>query len=153
MSDSTEDIPMPPHAYVPGFSPRHSPRLFDEVKASVTADVPMHRLHETQAFRAGQRYFEAGCFWECHEVLEAVWLHTRDPSPERDMVLALIQLANARLKILMRQPLAARRLCDMVETHLSRCPEDRAVLGLQVDHMLALVTDARKIAKAAMQSP
>jgi hypothetical protein len=153
MSDSDDDIPLPPHAYVPGFSPRHPASLFDVIKKSVPAGMPAEDLHATRAFMAGRRFFEAGYFWECHEALEPIWMQTRDPSPERDMVLALIQLANARLKIEMRQPRAARRLCDMVETHLSRCPGDRPVLGLRVSDMLVLVKEARGIAKRAERAP
>lgn len=101
----------------------------------------------------GLAYFDAGFFWECHEVLEAVWRQTTDPSAERDMVLALIQLANARLKVLMLQPRAAWRLCEIVETRLKRCPTDRAVLGLEVTDMRERVKTARTIAKRAMRNP
>jgi len=153
MFERPPEIPMPPHVYVPGFSPRHPANLFDDIKGTVRPCIPPENLHTTKAFIAGRVYFEAGFFWECYEVLEAVWRQTKDPSPERDMVLAFIQLANARLKVLMLQPRAALRLCDMVETHLSRCPQDRAVLGLQVSDMLTSVSEAKLIAKAAIQSP
>jgi hypothetical protein len=146
------DIPMPSHVYIPGFSARHPAHLFDSIKACVRGNIPPDQLHRTKAFIAGRYYYDTGFFWESHEVLEAVWVQTRDPSPERDMVLALIQLANARLKVLMLQPRAAWRLCDMVETHLSRCPTDRAVLGLQVSEVLAMVSEARMIAKEAISS-
>jgi hypothetical protein len=148
--ERSPDILMPPHVYVPGFSPRHPSSLFDGLKASVRADTPATELHRTKAFIAGRLYFDAGFFWECHEVLEVVWRQTQDPSPERDLVLAQIQLANARLKVLMLQPRAALRLCDMVETHLSRCPQDRAVLGVQVSDMMTCVSEAKRIAKAAI---
>lgn len=151
MLNSSHDIPMPPHVYVPGFSPRHHDDWFDPIKRSVTPHVPVGELHKTPAFIAGRLYYDAGYFWESHEVLEAVWIQTKDPSPERDMVLALIQLANARLKVLMLQPRAAWRLCDMVDTHLSRCPTDSKVLGLNVADMVSLVSEARLIAKQAMK--
>lgn len=153
MFERPPEIPMPPHVYVPGFSPRHPSNLFDDIKASVRSGTAPEQLHKSKAFIAGRVYYEAGFFWECYEVLEAVWRQTKDPSPERDMVLALIQLANARLKVLMRQPRAALRLCDMVETHLSRCPKDRAVLGLNVTDMLSSVSEAKLIAKAAIKHP
>ncbi|MEM9638529.1 MAG: DUF309 domain-containing protein, partial [Pseudomonadota bacterium] len=71
------DIPaglQPSHAYVPGQSPRHPEDWFDDIKATVSAEVPPERLHETLAFQTGLAYFGAGFFWECHEVLEAVWM-------------------------------------------------------------------------------
>lgn len=143
---------MPPHAYVPGFSPRHPANLFDDLKASVRPGIPVSQLHKTKAFVAGRLYFAGGFYWECHEVLEVVWRQTNDPSPERDLVLALIQLANARLKVAMIQPRAALRLCDMVEAHLARCPSDRAVLGVAISEMLGLVSEARVIAKNAIRA-
>lgn len=150
MPERPPDFPLPPHVYVPGLTPRHPPDIFAKLKSSVALDTPPAELHKTRAFMAGLIYFEAGYFWESYEVLDVVWRQTKDPSAERDMVLALIQLANARLKVLLNQPRAAWRLCDMIETHLLRCPKDRAVLGLQVDQMLSKVSEARQVAKAAM---
>lgn len=112
-------IPDPPFACVPGRTPRHEEGRFDALKADP----------ET-ALRAGVAYFERGFFWECHEVLEAVWLQAPDPSPERDMVQAVIQLANARLKLRMDRPKAAARLCSIVRGLLDRVPEGTRPLGL-----------------------
>ena len=123
-------VPVPPHVYVPGLTPRHPDNWFDAIKASVTSDTDPAELHQTAAFKVGIAYLGAGYFWECHEVLEPVWFQTRDPSPERNLVQALIQLANARLKLRMQRPHAALRLCDMVGAHLARCPSDREILGL-----------------------
>lgn len=150
MTKERKDVALPPHVYIPGLSPRHPSTLFDLLKASVRPDTKVSELHSTDAYRAGRAFFDAGFFWESHEVLEAVWMRTVDPSPERDMVLAFIQLANARLKVLMRQPRAALRLCDMVQTHLARCPHGRAILDLRVDEMQALVSEAREVAKSAL---
>ena len=74
-------------------------------------------------------------------MLEAVWLHTPEWSAERDMVQALIQLANARIKIRMQRPNAARRLCDMVLAHLSRCPVAVPTLGLERPEIERLVQE------------
>lgn len=153
MSEEDISIQLPPHAYVPGLSPRHPLNAFDAIKASVTATTPIEELHKTQAFLAGRKFYDAGFFWECHDVLEAVWVHTRDPSPERDIVLALIQLSNARLKVKMRQPRAALRLCEMVEIRLSRCPTDQKILGLHVSDMSKLLLAARDIAKSGIKTP
>lgn len=132
MPDPGADIPLPPHAYVPGQNGRHAEGWFDAIKASVTPETPPDLLHHTRAWRAGLAYLKAGYYWECHEVLEAVWMQTPSPSPEREMAQAIIQLANAQLKLNMGKPNAARRLAGMVRAHLARCPADRPTLGLQV---------------------
>lgn len=134
---------MPPYAYVPGQDMRHPEDWFDAIKSSVQAGIALPDLQHTAAFRAGLIYLEAGYFWECHEVLEAVWLQTPKGTPEREMVQALIQLANARLKVLMGRPRAARRLCDMVEGHLSNCAGDLPILGMLPDVVLARVAKLR----------
>ncbi|WP_300017937.1 DUF309 domain-containing protein [uncultured Roseobacter sp.] len=127
------EVLRPSHVYVPGKTPRHPEGWFDDIKSTVDpVDLPA-ALHQTQAFQAGLAYLGAGYFWECHEVLEAVWMRTADPSAERDLVQALIQLANARLKLLMERPRAALRLCNMVQAHLARCPADVPVLGVRID--------------------
>lgn len=83
---------------MPGQTARHPEGWFDPLK-TVNTDP-----FDSPAMRAGLDYLHAGYFWECHEVLEAVWLALPDPSSERHMVQAVIQLANARLKLAMVGP-------------------------------------------------
>lgn len=135
---------LPPYAYVPGANARHPEGWFDPIKQSVTPDIIAGDLYQTAAWEAGLAYLDAGFFWECHEVLEAVWLHTDDGTAERDMVQAIIQLANARLKLRMERPQAAGRLCNIVYAHLMRCPGDRAILGLHVHDVQTWVQETEK---------
>lgn len=139
----TIPISLPPYPYVPGRNARHPEDWFDTIKASVSSDVALSALGQTQAWQAGLVYFNAGYFWECHEVVEAVWLCTPDGSVEREMTQALIQLANARLKLRMQKYRAVARLCDMVEQHLVNCPKDHPILGLTVTDMRARVMATR----------
>lgn len=134
--NSPDGLVFPPFAHIPGKNSRHPEDWFDRIKASVTPDISPTDLHHTLAFKTGLVYLDAGYFWECHEVLEAVWMATRDPSVERELVQALIQLANAKLKLLMDRPRAARRLCDMVDAHLASCDDCKVVLGLGIDNVL-----------------
>lgn len=150
LSDPEDSFKLPPYPYIPGLSPRHPEHRFDRLKATVSDDIAPADLPETEAFKAGRAFYKAGYYWECHEVLDPVWMRTTDPSAERDIVLALIQLANARLKLRLRRPREAWRLCDMVETHLSRCPRDRPVLGLNVHELFEESQATRLLAKAAM---
>lgn len=151
-SDIGEKVEYPPYPYIPGRGPRYPDHYFslEHIKATVTPDIEPSELGKTQAFIAGRAYYEAGYYWECYQVLDPVWMHTKDPSPERDIVLAYIQLANARLKLRSDRPHAAWRLCDMVEAHLSRCPDDRAVLGLRVADLLNETQATRLLAKERM---
>lgn len=138
---------LPPHAYVPGRTPRHPEELFDLIKKDATDKGPPQELERTHAWQAGLLYFREGFFWECHEVLEAVWLAAPQGTAEREMVQAIIQLANARLKLAMARPKATLRLCDMVEEHLVRCPAHSLVLGQEVSSWLPAVEETRSQAE------
>lgn len=95
-------------------------------------------LARSNAFRTGLAYLETGYFWECHEVLEAVWLACPDGTDQKRFVQALIQLANAHLKHRMQRPNAVRRLCAIVRELLAGM-EPEQVMGLRVDHVLGAV--------------
>lgn len=144
MADLPGGIPKPRHVYIPGQTARHPEDWFDEIKGSVQPGMSAAELERSAAFRAGLIYLDAGYFWECHEVLEAVWMETPEGSAEREMVQAIIQLANARLKLLMERPNAALRLCDMVSDHLARIERDGPILGIGPSEIARMVADTRR---------
>ena len=138
---------MPPHAYVPGKTPRHPEGWFDPITSQVPEGGMPADLQHTTAWAAGRAYFEQGFYWECHEVLEAVWMQTPLGSPEREMVQAFIQLANARLKLLMDRPKAVLRICDKVQSHLAACPTGQPILGLFVDEISDICIKTQKLGR------
>lgn len=141
MHDLAPGIPRPPHAYTPGRTERHPEGWFDALKADVET---VQRPEDSTAWRAGLAYFHAGYFWECHEVLEAVWLSLLEGSPERHVCQALIQLANARLKVRMDRPRAAKKICDIVQSHLAEAGDDKVILGLSVVDLDQWLREMRK---------
>jgi len=145
LADLAPDIPRPSHAYVPGLSARHPEDWFDGIKHTAQAGMSVETLRQSRAFIAGVTYFEAGYFWECHEVLEAVWMALPRQAPERKVVQAVIQLANARLKLKMERPRAVLRLCDIVDAHLAE-PGPNPVFGFERQALGALVSETREAA-------
>ena len=121
-------VALPSYAYVPGQMPRHPEGRFDDLRMTVRPDMIAEQLCATPAFQAGLVFLDHGFFWEAHEVLEPVWLALPD-GPDRIMVQALIQLANARLKQRMARPRAVLRLCRIVEAHLQTCEGRGMVMG------------------------
>jgi hypothetical protein len=140
---------LPPHAYVPGKTARHPEALFDRLKEGVSPSLPPEAMTQTAAWQAGLLFFREGYFWECHEVLEAAWMALPEGAPEREVTQALIQLANARLKLRMSRPRAALRLCDMVLAHLARCDGAQAILGLSLADLRAEVETTRQAGESA----
>lgn len=108
----------PAYPYVPGRTPRHPEGQFDALRATARQGASPAELVATPAWAAGLAYLEDGFYWEAHEVLEPVWLALPRGSREREMVQALIQLANACLKREMGRPRAVLRLCRIVAGHL-----------------------------------
>lgn len=104
----------PPYAYVPGQTPRHDPAIFERFHAP-----DPEALKTSENVRIAPALYQDGFFWETHEVLEPVWMALPDGTPDRAMVQAVIQLANARLKLQMDRPNAALRLVSIVEDLLA----------------------------------
>jgi len=102
----------PPHAYVPGLTPRHPEDLFDPLKAGVGGIAP-DQLHQSSLWRFAFDFLDEGYFWEAHELLEAIWLACPPNSAQKLVVQAVIQFANASLKARMGRNNAVARL--MVE--------------------------------------
>ena len=103
---------LPERPYLPGMTPRPAEAQFDGLKR---VSEP---LHDSPAWLAGWRFFEAGYYWEAHEVWEAVWMAAPANSAERHLVQGVIQLANAGLKRRMGRAQAAARLDDMAKVIL-----------------------------------
>lgn len=123
----------PTHAYVPGRTDRHPEGCFDTIRDTARPGMSPEDLAGCAAFQIGLTYLEAGYDWEAHELLEPVWMALPEGSVDRRWVQALIQLANAQLKLKMDKPKAARRLCNIVRDLL---PEAGVVMGVDVAQMV-----------------
>lgn len=104
------EIFRPSYAYIPGQTPRHPEDAFDAIRDTAQAGMTPVDLAACDAFQTGLSYIETGFYWEAHEVLEPVWMVLENPSDDRQFVQALIQIANASLKLEMGRPKAALRL-------------------------------------------
>lgn len=132
---------LPPHAYLPGQSPRHPEDFFDDVRASVAAGLTVSQLEQSRAWTFGWVLFREEFYWEAHEVWEPVWMHLPDQSRERLFVQACIQLANALLKEKMQRFSAAERISDLVHGYLRACPKAEIVMGVPVQEVFGILGD------------
>lgn len=111
-------IPLPAHAYLPGMTARHPEGCFDGLKGGLEPGMNWGRIAASPAWRNGIALLRHGYYWEAHEVLEAVWMHTAPDTAERALVQGVIQIANARLKLAMGRAKAAARIAGMAADHL-----------------------------------
>ncbi|MDQ2090096.1 DUF309 domain-containing protein [Marimonas arenosa] len=130
-------VPLPDHAYVPGRTPRHSSGRFAAICATVDRGGDPARLVDCEAWTLGCAWLDAGYFWEAHELLEAVWAVLPQNSPERRLVQALIQIANAGLKARMGRPGAVARLAEIVRDLLAECGSGgrEDIMGLRLEDL------------------
>ncbi|MEZ5714846.1 MAG: DUF309 domain-containing protein [Paracoccaceae bacterium] len=127
-----EDMAWPDHAYTPGQTPRHPAGRFADITRTAGPGSGPEALMRCRAWRLGLRWAEAGYFWEAHELFEAVWVALPQGTPEKRLVQALIQIANAGLKLRMERPRAVARLAAMARGLLDACafePEG-TIMGL-----------------------
>lgn len=111
---AAHDWPLPSRPYLPGLTAR--PSGDDDVHrvAALAPDPTEPALwRENPPYLAGFRLYNAGYGWEAHEVWEPVWMNARAHSGEQYLLQGLIQLANARLKLMMERDRAAVRLMEM----------------------------------------
>ena len=106
----TDRFFIPDHAYIPGQNHRHPEGLFDAVKQGINPSLAPQQLLQSKAMAHGLFYLEKCYYWEAHEVLEPVWMALESHPTERQLVQALIQIANGLLKLEMGQLKAAIRL-------------------------------------------
>lgn len=138
-----------PVPHVPGRTPRPDAAVFAPLKAGLAAVSRPEDLAETEAFGAALTCLDAGYDWEAHELLEAVWLACPPAARERRFVQALIQIANAQLKLSMGRPDAAMRLCAIAEDLLAEVRQGGGrAMGLGVDAVAGRIEAVRGMVAA-----
>lgn len=105
--------PLPAQPYIPGRSARPENGLISRLAESAPKVTDPDKWMENETYLAGLWLYAHGYFWEAHEVWEPVWQNARPNSPERILLQALIQTANAGLKIAMERFEAARKLAQI----------------------------------------
>jgi hypothetical protein len=137
---------MPRWVYRPGSGEPDRDTL-ERAKALVPKRYGSFVPADDPAVAYGLALNDAGFFWECHEILEAVWKAAPQGGRDRILLRALIQTANGNLKAAMSQTRAAARL--FVEAaaeldELARRPATEAGLA---------ATYARLALETALKSP
>lgn len=100
----------PDWAFIPGETLQPDHEHLAPVKALVPARFEGFVPARHPALRYGLALNDAGFFWECHEILEAVWAAAPQGGRERILLRACIQTANGNLKLKMQRANAAARL-------------------------------------------
>ena len=131
--------PLPPYSYVPGGPwphPNSSPQghSFGHVVSKVALSYENDEASSAQFLR-GVALFNAGYYWEAHEVWEGLWHAYGRKGVLADVVKALIKLAAAGVKVREGQEhgvrVHARRAADLFDS--ARGAGASHLLGLDLD--------------------
>ena len=138
------DYPLPSMRHVPGTGPAPDLGQLEAIKALVPSRTVATAWRENVPYLYGMTLFAASYYWEAHEVWEPVWMNCSPNSPERHLLQALIQYANAALKRDMGRARATRRLIEDCEGHLRRIPRavgQGAFMGVDFVRWRALLAE------------
>ena len=133
-------IALPPVPHLPGQTPRPDPALFAAFHASVAPGMAVADLARSAAFAGGLAAFDAGYFWEAHELWEPVWMALPAGGAERLYLQGLIQLANAGLKARMGRGAASAKCLARADALLAESVrrDGGAGLGLAGERLEAM---------------
>lgn len=150
MGDLGNRFDLPPWAYVPGKTARHADGFFDVLRQTAQPGSDVESLASSDAWLAGLYFLKAGYFWEAHELIEPVWMALAPGSSERSLAQAVIQIANASLKLSMERPRAVLKICDLAEPLLAGGRDGASAMGVDYndlsDCLSALREDANQLA-------
>ncbi|HEV3122581.1 MAG TPA: DUF309 domain-containing protein [Isosphaeraceae bacterium] len=143
-----DDEPLPPYSYVPGgpwpHPISHPQGHWAGVRLPRPEPIADGRWVESPAYLRGATLFNAGFYWEAHEVWEGLWHAHGRRGPTADLLKALIKLAAAGVKVREGQPAGvathARRAAALLEN--VRAQFGDRYLGLDLG---ALATCARAL--------
>jgi len=128
----------PPYRHVPGSTPHPTRDPGGHSYGSDAADLPDLNTADwrgCEPYLFGIDLFNAGYWWEAHEVLEGLWHAAGIGTPAAHVLQAVIQCAAAHLKAVTGRPTGARRLFEQAHNHVLWRRDHH--LGLDLIGMLA----------------
>lgn len=136
----------PPYTYVPGGPwphPTGSPLGHMHGKTPERPPpIENDAWPESTAYLHGVRLFNAGYYWEAHEVWESLWHAHGRRGPTATVLKGLIKLAAAGVKIREGRPGGAQTLAQRASSHFAEAAEEGPRrLGLDLEQWIRRAKD------------
>lgn len=131
------DRPLPEYRHVPGRTPHPTRDPDGHSYLQAEPRLPSLNTHpwaECGHYLFGVDLFNEGYWWECHEVMEALWHAAGIGTPAGHVLQAVIQCAAAHLKTRTGQLGGARRLLQHARKHVAWAGDFN--LGLDLELLL-----------------
>ena len=126
-------MPLPAYRHIPGRTPHPTRDPAGHSFGLPEPDLPDLNHAPWEAcphYLFGIDLFNEGYWWECHEVLEALWHAAGIGTPAGHALQAIIQCAAAHLKTLTGQLAGGRRLVGHARKHVAWADGRRLGLDL-----------------------
>jgi hypothetical protein len=136
------ELPLPSRKYIPGLGihPDKHPH------GSHVPDLPRDEVRFTEnSWQRSRRYlygidlFNAGFWWEAHEVMEELWIQCGRTTQVARFLQGIIQVSAALLKYSISNPRGARRLKMRAQEKLEL--HSGVFLGIDVDELVSQVAE------------
>ena len=142
ISKDAANLQLPGYKHLPGSNPRPDCSFLETVAKQAISPTEDRTANSNIAWLYGIRLYNAGYYWESHEILEAVWLNALPNSRERFLLQAVIHLANARLKMKMSRHAAVLRLQKLaMECMVRAIPIPEPLMGVRFDQLRQLIIE------------
>jgi hypothetical protein len=104
-------LALPPYPFIPGRAPhpRRDPagHAFGRPEPSPPR-LPPDQWRRNEAYLFGVDLYNFACWWESHELWEALWRHEERDAPAAQFLQGLIQVAAANIARFLGRPSAAK---------------------------------------------
>ena len=134
--------PLPPYTFIPGHWPH--PSCTPEGHSYGLQPVPATALapetwYDCVAYRRGIVLFNAGYYWEAHELWEDVWKALGRTGTMAELLKGLIKLGAVGIKIRQGRPKAAQSLLRRSREHFESVARSHGdeVAGLALKQLIA----------------
>jgi len=101
---------LPAKRHIPGSGSEPDLEFLQSIKQQCPENIATDQWRGNLVYRYGWHLFTHQFYWESHEIWEAVWLRCHANSRQRFLLQALIQIANARLKIMQNKNTVAQKI-------------------------------------------
>jgi hypothetical protein len=139
-SSGNQPAAMPAYSYVPGGPWPHPNRVRGSAQETDSGSDPASLLSPedyaaSPLFRRGIQLFDAGYYWEAHEVWEILWHAAGRRGSTADILRGLIKLAAAGIKVRERRESGVRTHARRAAECFASARRQRGVhqLGLDLD--------------------
>jgi len=141
---------LPVYRHLPGQNARPGDGLLESIVSQVSTQSLNGEASNNRPWCYAIRLINEGYNWEAHEVLEALWNCALPNSRERWLIQCLIQLSNARLKMELSQPKAAKRLKQLTLDCYGRAYalHTKPLMGIQPTALLAAIEVCDSVVEA-----